>query len=86
MGIETGKISPLVPLITPIKGEVLGDHVFDTLEHFFKPKNNNENNSLLEEVGKEKDEYRVSNSQFNCSINDLKDSVSALKRNSSSCW
>ena len=38
VGIEIGKISPLVPLIIPIKGEFLGDHVFDTLEHFCQTK------------------------------------------------
>lgn len=65
-----------------IKGEILGDHVFDTLEccclmsiimsdSLFQ--------TALEEMGKEKDAFRASNSQLTYSTNDLKSSISVVK-------
>lgn len=67
----------------PIKVEILGDYVYDTLENFSQTKENNKISWLLltelEKVYKEKDELRASNTELKLCINDLKVSMSELK-------
>lgn len=67
----------------PIKVEILGDYVFDTLENFSQTKENNKISWLLltelEKVYKEKDELRASNTELKLCINDLNVSMSELK-------
>lgn len=80
MTLEICKISLLAtPNRIPIKVEILGDYVFDTLEHVNETKENTNICLLLltsqEKVGKEKDDLRASNSQFELCINDLKVSI-----------
>lgn len=59
-----------------IRGKHLGDHKYDTFGHFCQTNMYNENGLLLlaslGKVGKEKDEFRNSNSQLKCYICDLK--------------
>lgn len=78
------KISPpATPNETPIKVDILGDYVFDTLEHNSQTKDNTEFFWLLltalEKVSTGKNELRASNSQLKLCINKLRVSLFDLK-------
>lgn len=79
--LDIPKISPLdTPNYTFIRLKDVSDYVYETFKHFFQTNQYNGFGGLLlmslDNVEKEMDEFRDSNSQLRCCINDLKASCS----------
>lgn len=65
-----------------IRGKILGDHIFDTLEYFWQTNKYNEIGWFLLialDKMRKKNEFRDFNPQLKCPINEQKVSMSALK-------
>lgn len=79
------KISTLdTPNQIPLRDKFLGTHIYNPFSCFFQTNKYNEIGCLLlmllDKVGKEKNDLKDSNFQLKFCINDLKASMSALKK------